>query len=388
MIKISILSEEEGLESLRTEWNCLLQQSASDTIFLTWEWASAWWRSYRDGKELWLLRVEDNGELLALVPLYRKSVHKIFHYQGLYFIGDGSGDADYLDIIIRSGREELVVRSLVQFLIKHQDQWDLLFLNEVPETSLGGKLLQQALREVGCYWQQTEVPSTYVTLPTSWAEYLKYLKPRMRTKVRSLMGQLEQSFLVRFDYCRRVEDLAPRLASLFDLHGRRWRTKGEAGVFISPEKRKFYLEMSELFLTRGWLRLYSLAADNHYIAHQYCFEYRNTIFLLQEGFDPEWEQYGVGNVLRAYVFRDCIERQIAVYDFLGGVTPHKLSWGGVVKKSLRNVIGLPTIKNRIFFEIPKAVALGKERLKTILPEPMLMWVRALNTRKSSFFDRM
>jgi hypothetical protein len=97
------------------------------------------------------------------------------------------------------------------------------------------------------------------------------------------------------------------------------------------------------------------------------------MFLLQEGFDPKWTDYGVGNVLRAYVFRDCIERKVSVYDFLAGVTSHKLSWGGSIKKSIRAAVGLPIVKNKVFFALPKFIASGKRRLKKVIPESMLVW---------------
>ncbi len=380
MLEISIVDNEEGLECLQIDWNHLLLQSSSDTIFLTWEWARAWWKSYGAGKKLCVLKVEKKGELVALIPLYYKSFHQfgLFRYRGLYLIGDGSSDSDYLDVIVKTGEEELVTRAVIEFLMKHRNQWDILFLNEVPTTSSDHGLFREFLREETCYWEEVEVPCTYVALPSGWNDYLKSLKPRMRTKIRSLTKQLEQNFDVRFDYCQHAGELGPRLESLFALHGQRWQLKDQTGVFFSSAKRQFYQEISTLFLSRGWLQFYSLAVNGNYVAHQYCFKYRNTMFLLQEGFDPKWEQHGVGNVLRAYVFRDCIEKMIAAYDFLGGVTPHKLSWGGVIKKSIRGMAGLPTMKNRIFFGLPKAAALGKEGLKAVLPEIVLAWVKSLS----------
>ena len=106
------------------------------------------------------------------------------------------------------------------------------------------------------------------------------------------------------------------------------------------------------------------------------------MFLLQEGFDPEFTEHGVGNVLRAHVFRDCIERKLATYDFLGGVTSHKLSWGAEVKKSIRAKTGQRTTKNRLLFKLPKTVELGKNGLKAVLPESVVAWGRAARLRTS------
>ena len=382
MLKISIVDNEEGLERLQVEWTQLLQQSSSDTIFLTWEWARAWWKSFGGGKKLCILKVAKNGELVALVPLYYKSFHRfgLFRYRGLYLIGDGSADSDYLDVIVRTGEEELVAQATVEFLVTHRNQWDILFLNEVPSVSPNLRLFRQLLREEACYWEEVELPRPYVALPSCWDDYLKSLKPRKRKHILYFTRRLEQNFNVHFDYCQHAGELEPRLESLFALHGQRWRLKGEAGTFISAARRGLYQEISALFLSRGWLRFYSLAVNGHYVAHQYCFKYQNTMFVLQEGFDPTWAQYDIGNVLRTYVFRDCIEKKVTVYDFLGAVTPHKLSWGVAIKQSVRIASGLPTTKNRIFFSQRKAATSVKEGLKTILPETVLARVWSLRTR--------
>jgi len=87
-------------------------------------------------------------------------------------------------------------------------------------------------------------------------------------------------------------------------------------------------------------------------------------------------EHGIGNVLRAYVFRDCIDRKVSVYDFLGGVTPHKLSWGAEVKKSLRITAAPPKAKNRVIFNLSKGIMSAKNGLKAILPEPVKEWISA------------
>ena len=375
MLSISVIDNEPKLEAMRDDWNRLLGQSSSETIFLTWEWIKAWWKSYGAERGLWILKIERDEELVGLAPFYRQDCRGfgIFSYHGLYLIGDGSSDSDYLDLISKRGEEELVARSTAEHLSRNEHLWDVLHLNEIPESSPHLRWLRKWVTNKGWYWQEIETPCSYVALGSDWDNYLRSLKPRVRTKIRSLTSRLEKNFQVQFDRCERAEELGGRLESLFWLHNRRWQAEGRDGVFIAAAKRHFYEEMSGLFLGRGWLRLYSLSLNGRHAAHQFCFEYQNQIFLLQEGFDPTLAEHGVGNVLRAYVFRDCIERKVAIYDFLGGVTPHKISWGAAVKNSIRGRAGRPIAKNRLLFELPKTLEMGKKQLKTILPETFVAW---------------
>ena len=36
--------ESGGFSALKPEWNDLLHRSAYDTLFLTWQWQSTWWK--------------------------------------------------------------------------------------------------------------------------------------------------------------------------------------------------------------------------------------------------------------------------------------------------------------------------------------------------------
>ena len=365
-----LVTEYEEFLSFKKEWNCLLSDSSSDTIFLTWEWLDSWWRAYGRGKELHIVVAEKNGRIVGIAPLYSQQTvqYGLIPCTVLRFLGDGSYDSDYLDFIVRRGDEKPVVTSLLEFLVRDGRHWDVMLLREIPETSNVITIMRSFFEGLGWYWEKVEdVPCTFVNLPADWDGYLSMLRPRMRTKIRSVMRRLEKEHEVSFDMCRNISDLSMRLESLFELHNRRWRSVGKPGVFESSEKTEFYNLMASAFHSRGWLRFYSLSVDGKYAAHQFCFEYGNTMFLLQEGYNPEMADLEVGNVLRGYVFRDCIERRVSVYDFLGGVTRHKLSWGGNVKNSLRFSIGSRSIKNRICYTLPKVVGTVKNSAKKVLP---------------------
>jgi len=377
MLDLAITNSEHELDTLRVAWSALLDTSAADNVFLTWEWASVWWRHYGKDNELHVIRITEEGELIGLVPLYARRFRRFgLAYTSLHLLGDGSWDSDYLDVIARSGDEETVVQALATFLTSREASHDILFLNEVPESSPGIQHIRRYAKRSAWYWNEVPVACAYVELPADWDTFLKRLAPRMRTKIRSLTKALEQEFSVRYERCEREEDLPARLDDLFRLHALRWNEKQSQGVFASTEKRQFYREMAARFLERGWLRLYSLLVDGRYVAHQFCFEYKNRVFLLQEGFDPAWETRGVGNVLRAHVFRECIASGVSTYDFLAGVTPHKRSWGAAVKTTIRASTGHRTAKNMVFFVLPRLVDNGKQWVKALLPDRVLAWARS------------
>ena len=65
--------EAGGFWALKPEWNDLVRRSSSDTLFLTWEWQSTWWKHLGEGSLLLLgFRHGDDGRLAGIAPLFRK----------------------------------------------------------------------------------------------------------------------------------------------------------------------------------------------------------------------------------------------------------------------------------------------------------------------------
>ena len=181
---------------------------------------------------------------------------------------------------------------------------------------------------------ERDVPCGTVHLPEQWNEYLGKLRPRFRTKIRSVLRDLEARPEVQFGMCESVDEIRRMLPILFDLHTKRWAEVGKPGVFGWEQKREFYFTLSELLLERGWLRLSWLKWNDTVLACQYGFAYQGKYFLLQEGYEPASEHWNLGIGLRAWSIRRFMEEGLREYDFLGGkVLRHRSDWVAEIKNS-------------------------------------------------------
>src|SRR5438445_12305165 len=114
-MRIERISSELEFRALQQEWNAVLQKSPGNTVFLTWEWIASWWSAYGAGKQLLVLVARDpNGICLGIAPLYVERRGKAS--RRVKFLGDGTFDSDYLDLIIVWGNEHAVVASFLQEL--------------------------------------------------------------------------------------------------------------------------------------------------------------------------------------------------------------------------------------------------------------------------------
>ena len=67
-LTVETVTDALGFAALQQEWDRLLQSSDSDGLFLTWEWLYTWWKHLAGDRELSILTVRCEGELVALAP--------------------------------------------------------------------------------------------------------------------------------------------------------------------------------------------------------------------------------------------------------------------------------------------------------------------------------
>ena len=150
-----------GFESLdESRWNGLLAQARQPSVFLSWQWQTAWARAFLDSRPLHLLRVSDHAGMLAgLLPLYDEGI-------GLRRFVGGVDVSDYLDLIVPAGREEEVWQALLQHRAGESTEWDL---RAIRAASLTLDLLPRLCPAAGIRAQvEREERCPVLELPASW----------------------------------------------------------------------------------------------------------------------------------------------------------------------------------------------------------------------------
>lgn len=387
MLRIAQYQTWEELQELRPYWNGLLSQSSSNTVFLTWEWCSVWWKNYGTGCQLFVLAVWEDQSPVAVAPLYRHEARACGKkWQRLRLIGDGSHDSDYLDCFAETGREAEMMALFVEFLQK-TDSWDWMELNGPRQKSPCTAALISWVRQKSWKFAVEPVPCSTLALPKSWDDYLRILEPRFRTKVRSSIALLRN--FVKSDpiKCGSEREIQNWLPVLFDLHTRRWASENMPGVFRDTAKRGFYHDLSRLALERGWLGFHRLNWAERPLALQYGLVYANRFHLLQEGYDPDFSTIRPGLALRAWLMHHSIDAGLEEYDFLAGVAQHKLDWGARETISTRLTISANPSAHLAALTMPRLRAQVREGVARITPATVHAFrkrILASATRKKQY----
>jgi CelD/BcsL family acetyltransferase involved in cellulose biosynthesis len=220
-----------------------------------------------------------------------------------------------------------------------------------------------------------------ISLPDTWESYLEQtISKKEKTNIGYYTNRLQKHFHVSIAKCDDVKELPAFLATLFGLHQRRWELKGGPGAFTSMERCELYFNMAPNFLERGWLEFWILRLNGKPAAVQYGFRYRNAVYSLQEGFDPEYSSERVGYVLRAHVLKTLIGQGVRRYDFLGGEEASKVRWGAKKTNYADIHFAGSLTRGAIYLRMDQTTRALKSWFRKNLPAPLL---RALRKGKSS-----
>jgi CelD/BcsL family acetyltransferase involved in cellulose biosynthesis len=317
--------------------------------------------------------------MVGLAPLYLEGLTGR-HRNGikrLRLVGDGTEDSDNLELIFSSGHEAACSEALLSRL-DSEPGWDVCELNTLnPDANITQQMLS-CLRERGWTTMLSRRPSSAVSLPENWESYLHQLSREQTGGIERYTRRLGRRYAARIFKCATEAELLPSLEVLFELHQRRWQSQGQPGSFAGPERRQFYYEMSRGFLRRGWLEFWLLELDGKPAAAQFAFRYKNTVYQLQEGLDPQHYSDRAGMVLRAHILKQLIAEGVRRYDFLGGLDAHKRSWGAQPGTYLDIAFAKPFSRGSLHLQVKDKTRVAKDWLRSHLPEPILRRLRRIN----------
>jgi len=306
-----------------------------------------WWKHFGRKRKLVLLLAEENGEILGMAPLMY-TVHELFGLrQGkIEFIG--TPDSDYGNfILIGKGRE--CIELFIEYLENTAEKWNCIELTDIPENAECLPHLRKFSTDLKPIH---ECP--YTLLPESYEKFLMGLSRNQRKNIYRTSRRVEEAFKVEFiDHSDR-QSLHEGMQCLFDLHQKRWESRGFPGVFADERVRAFHLDIAKLFAERKWLCLFSMSLSGKPVSAVYGFKYQSKFYEYITGLDPMHSKYNVGNLLRAQLINKLIQERITEFDFMRGAEEYKDRWNTTTRWNHRAIIPrkgfLGGVRNRLYQE--------------------------------------
>jgi len=322
MMRVHVHATADAFEVLAGQWNALLQCSAADTLFLTNEWQTVWWRELGDG-ELRILAIYDDDALVGLAPLF--FAPNMLDAVEVALVGCKEV-SDYLDFICARGHEPACLRAVVDFL-KSDDapDWQLLALCNIVERSPTLALLPEMLRAEG--WRPHvafEDTCPVVALPDSFEAYLATLDGKERRELLRKLRRASEEVAITFTteahaLARDVEDFIALMKA----------SAPDKAAFMTPRMARFFHAIARAMFDVGRLQLAFLEVAGARVATYMNFLYQDAVLVYNSGLDPTRHAYlSPGQVLIARLIEKAIQDGRRVFDFLQGNEEYKYKLGG------------------------------------------------------------
>jgi CelD/BcsL family acetyltransferase involved in cellulose biosynthesis len=304
----------ESFDSIYSDWKKLQANSSVSSIFSSPEWSKAWWQQFGSEAKLHLGAVRYQGKAVGIAPLLVRN-------DTASFIGS-SDICDYLDFVVEPGNEERFFSELLDNL-NAEGILRLELVSLRPDSTVLTSLVKIAPRQA---WQiscSQEDVSVELALPATWEEYLQLLSSKQRhelkRKLRRLNEEGELNYRYSTDASRHDVDIFLRLFR---------DSRQDKAAFLTPQMESFFRAVANAMAEQKLLRLNILELDKKPVAATMCFDYKDTMYLYNSGYEPDYSWLSVGVVSKALCIQDSIERNKKLFDFLKGGEAYKYHLGG------------------------------------------------------------
>lgn len=359
--RVETITDYSSFLDLEPIWNRLVEEAGIDHPFLSHEWVRAWWECFGAGKQLHILVVTAGGEPVAIAPLMLTHVWMYgCRIRRLQFISNVH--TQRADVIIARWPKE-AYRAIWDCLADQMAQWDVLKLSQMPADS---RTLEELPRlaagegfQIGLWGP---VSSPCLPLRGTWDNYYESLGGKHRSNIRNRLKRLSLLGQVGLEEVSSGEQLDSDLEEGLRIEAAAWKEKAGTAIRCCPELHHFYTKFARIAAQRGWLRLQFLTVAGRRIAFHYSLCYKNSLFLLKPGYDPDYAPYSPSNLLCYLVLRDAFAEGLSNYEFLGTADEWKLRWTGVTKPHSWLFVFSNALRARVLYSAKFRIAPHLKRL--------------------------
>lgn len=285
-------------------------------VFVLPEWLEVWWQELGSEAELYLRAVRQEETIIGIAPL-------IIDGKTASILGSVNV-CDYLDFVVTPGREEDFFNVLLADLQQRGiSRLDLRALrpDSVAITDLVN-MAQKRNYEVLC---QPEDISLDIDLPSTWEEYLTKLDKKQRHEVRRKLRRLSEAGKVDYHLVKDSVSIQGSLDIFFKMFT---ESRQDKANFLTTQMESFFKSMVSTMTDVGILRLGILELDELPVAMIIFFDYNNSIYLYNSGYDPRYNSLSVGLLCKVLCIKESIEAGKKRFDFLKGDEAYKYHLGG------------------------------------------------------------
>ncbi|MFX0140482.1 MAG: GNAT family N-acetyltransferase [Candidatus Hodarchaeota archaeon] len=288
MLYIKEITEFTEFLKIKDKWDKLLTESGINNPYLTHDWFRIAFEYFEKKDELFILLVKDEDEVITIAPFlisYEKylgiPVKKIRFLENVH--------TPFQDIIIAQKRQESL-ETIVVYLLKNFQMWDILQLMEIRNNSENIKILEDLCNKKNIFHYQFFISrSWFVQTNMDSEQGVAKIKPKVRRELRRKIRRIERLGKLSFQVITELKDIEKHFDIFFNFHEQTWKGK--------EKNAEFYYKIARKFSQGEEIILYCLCLNECPIAYTFVLKSRNTLFCIKTTYDPSYYAFSPGTIM-------------------------------------------------------------------------------------------
>ena len=277
-------------------------------------WIRAWWEVYGRSSRLSAALARDGDDLTGFLPLVRVRP----------WVAETLSVRDIGEPLDVRGEQPEAMDALAQELLRRRIP---LRLRRLPS---GSPLIPHVVRRrsFGTLILRRRTPGTpTITLDDGWRQPERHFSARRRADFRAGHNRAARLGKVEYSWHEPTEQEVPGLLEEFmEVEAAGWKTRAGTALRSQAGWSEFYLRLLTLAAAEGTARFLTLRVNSRAIAGQIALETEGRYSLLKIGFDEQYARCSPGNLLMLFAVRECANRDLRSFEFLGQEEPWISVW--------------------------------------------------------------
>jgi CelD/BcsL family acetyltransferase involved in cellulose biosynthesis len=312
------LNSYNEFKSFRTQWNNLYTTSESENPFLSWEWINLWLLQFPNNFKIRIVVVEKNNELLCIAPFLIKN-------KDLFFLSD-SLFSDYMDILTYSESSD-VIEKVVKTLINYSD-WNRANLLTIPGFSKCLHHYKDAFAKHAIYCSFLPNHSNpFISLSGTFEDFIQSKSKGFRQDLRTTENKLNKS---KDDWmfleATTKDEKNEILDALINFHLERQVKKTGTSIFQEINNVNFYKDLIHNENLPWEIHLSGIKVGQTLITASISIITADVFYYWIPSFDTSFKGGSIGQLHIKYLLKNCFEKSILRFDFMGGTEEYKKRW--------------------------------------------------------------
>lgn len=308
-----------------THWNELWERSTAENPTLRAESLALWVEEFAPALPFRVTAVVDRRtrRWVAALPLLPKPSSRHLN------IGALPRTTSSTLLVDASEPLQEILEVLIQAL-RYDTPFEWIWPENVRLQAAEWKCFGSILRAQGVPHEIRQTHETaVVALTGAFEEILLHWDREKVKEVKRLLRKLHEIGSVELNVVTSEETLKARLEQCFDIENEGWKGSRSDGLSIRRRgHERFFEQQANILAKSGHLLLFGLVVGGKWIAFQYDYAGKQTIYCHKIGYSPEYRKYSPGFVLHYLICEFLCNNHPVVtrFDYVGEFMDYQSHW--------------------------------------------------------------